>query len=134
MTGPILWVATVILSGLLFRLFYERSAAIARWIVVQQCRLLPSEERLLREAEWLADMENVEGDAWKLVSALGIALYVAPRVLVRPQLSVSVAEVGARVLHRVAQTRVRTRRLPYIYVCAFGSGLATAWLLKLIYG
>jgi hypothetical protein len=61
----------------LYDLMRERFNDLAMMIVRAQCRMLPARLRADREAQWLADISLVKGDAWKVANALGYAFPVA---------------------------------------------------------
>jgi len=67
-----------IFGGLVFRLIYERSEEIAFWLIRQQCRMMPENERSEVEAEWMSVIHDVEGGAWKLINAVGFIAVAAP--------------------------------------------------------
>lgn len=78
MEHGLIWVLSVLFGGLIFRLVYERADVVAEWIVRAQCKMLPAKDRLKYEAEWLAIVHDVEGGAWKMVTALGFLSVALP--------------------------------------------------------
>lgn len=68
--------------GLMLKLLLERSSTVARFIVHLQVKLLLPEERERYEEEWLEAIDAVEGDAWKLLNAMGIIKDALPRFFV----------------------------------------------------
>lgn len=72
-----------LLCAFIFRLIYERAEGIGVWIVRTGCRLLPKHIRhdTLERVE--ADLQHIEGPAWKLISAIGFWRVVVPKYLAR---------------------------------------------------
>lgn len=76
MKAVLWWALTVVVGGFLFCLAYERAQAVAIWLVKLQCRVLPIRDRVETEAEWVALVSEVEGDAWKVLNAFGLTISV----------------------------------------------------------
>lgn len=76
-----------LLCAFIFRLIYERAERISVWIVRIGCQLLPTHVRndTLERVE--ADLQHVEGPAWKLISAVGFWRMVIPKYLARAVLA-----------------------------------------------
>lgn len=62
-----------ILAGFVLLMLYERAEHVAAWLVRVQCLLIRSDRRALIEEEWLSIVYDVQGGAWKIVTALGIS-------------------------------------------------------------
>lgn len=82
-----------IVPAFFLQLCYERAEAIARLTVRLVCRLLPEKLRLAKQEQGEADIIFIEGNAWKIVGALGIACDVVPFAC-RVHLNRLVATIG----------------------------------------
>ena len=107
--GQIGWVVfSAILGGFVFRLIYERADEIAIWIVKTQCKLLPEEEQIEHECEWLSTIMDVNGGAWKILNALGFASSVIPYA--RRRANIAVRQAYALRANKIG-TQIKTKAL-----------------------
>lgn len=60
-----------LLGALIFTACYERSHALAKLLVVGGAQCLPEQIASGREEQWLADINDIEGGLWKVITALG---------------------------------------------------------------
>jgi hypothetical protein len=73
------WIGWII-APLVFTMIVERAEAISRWLINRAADAL--DEPSFRE-EWLADLEAVEGQVWKLWHGLGIIARCFPALAVK---------------------------------------------------
>ncbi|RYZ10001.1 MAG: hypothetical protein EON61_11940 [Alphaproteobacteria bacterium] len=68
-------------------LIHERGDRIACWIIRKSASMLATDSRERSQEEWLADCATVQGNAWKIYHAMGIAFrFGAPAAISRVKL------------------------------------------------
>jgi hypothetical protein len=121
-----------VVTAYLIQLFHQRNAHIAVFVVKLQCRLLSENARIAREAEWLAVVEEVQGDAWKLLTALGFLRIVVPEAfaLARVPVKVRAAKVSFDVTYSLLREVVweLKRHRVALGMTALIFGVGTAFL------